>query len=75
MKRQINIHQVEEHGKNSQDQLNEEEIGNLPEKEFRVMIRQMFQNLENKRGMAKQTRGMDQDDARNAYQRHRIIKE
>ena len=53
MKRQINIHQVEEHGKNSQDQLNEEEIGNLPEKEFRVMIRQMFQNLENKRGMAK----------------------
>ena len=26
----------------------EEEIGNLPEKEFRIMIIQMIQNLENK---------------------------
>ena len=30
--------QTKEHGKNPQEQINEEEIGNLPEKEFTVMI-------------------------------------
>ena len=30
--------QKKEEGKNIQDQINEEEIGNLSEKEFRVMI-------------------------------------
>ena len=29
-------------------QINEEEIGKLPEKEFRIMIRKMIKNLENK---------------------------
>ena len=29
-------------------QVKEEEIGNLPEKEFRIMIIKMIQNLENK---------------------------
>ena len=37
--------QIKEQEKNPQEQLNEEEIGNLPEKEFRVMIAQMIQNL------------------------------
>ena len=37
-----------EQGRNSQDQINEEEIGKLPEKEFRVMIVKMFQSLENR---------------------------
>ena len=31
--------------RNPQEQLNEEEIGNLPEKEFRVMIVKLIQNL------------------------------
>ena len=39
---------MKEQGKNLQDQINEEEIGNLPEKEFRVMIAKMIQNLGNK---------------------------
>ena len=30
--------QIKEQGRNSQDQINEEEISKLPEKEFRVMI-------------------------------------
>ena len=38
---------MKEQGKNLQDQINEEEIGNLPEKEFRVMIVKMIQNLRN----------------------------
>ena len=39
---------MKEQGKNLQDQINEEEIGNLPEKEFRVMIVMMIQNLGNR---------------------------
>ena len=31
-----------------QDQINEEEMNNLPEKEFRIMIVKMIKNLENK---------------------------
>ena len=34
--------------KNPPDQTNEEEIGGLPEKEFRVMIVKMIQNLGNR---------------------------
>ena len=37
-----------EQGKNLQDQINEDEIGKLPEKEFRVMIVKMIQNLGNR---------------------------
>ena len=39
---------MKEQGKNLQDQTNEMEIGNLPEKEFRVMIVKMIQNLGNR---------------------------
>ena len=47
MKRQRNTAQMKEQGRN-QDQINEEEISNLPEKEFRIMIVKMFQSLENR---------------------------
>ena len=36
---------MEDQDKNLQEQLNEEEIGKLPEKEFRVMIVKMIQDL------------------------------
>ena len=36
---------MKEQDTNLQEQLNEEEIGNLPEKEFRVMIVKMIQGL------------------------------
>ena len=42
---------MKQQGKNPPDQTNEEEIGSLPEKEFRVMIVKMIQNLGN--GMEK----------------------
>ena len=48
MKRHRNIQQVKEHDKCPQNQIKEEEIGSLLEKEFRIMIVQMVQNLENK---------------------------
>ena len=48
MRKQRNAQQMKEQGKNSPDQTNEEEIGSLPEKEFRVMIVKMIQNLGNR---------------------------
>ena len=48
MKRQRNIQQVKEHDKCPPNQTKEEEIRSLPEKEFRLMIVKMIQNLENK---------------------------
>ena len=39
---------MKEEGKNPPEQTNEEEIGSLPEKEFRVMIVKMIQNLGNR---------------------------
>ena len=48
MKRQRNTTQVKEQTRNTQDQLNKEEMGKLPEKEFRIMITETFQNLENR---------------------------
>ena len=44
-RRQRNTQQMKEQGKNTPGQTNEEEIGSLPEKEFRVMIVRMIQNL------------------------------
>ena len=48
VRRQRNTHQMKKQGKNPPDQTNEEEIGSLPEKEFRVMIVKMIQNLGNR---------------------------
>ena len=46
MKRQRNTQQVKEQDKCSPNQTKEEEIGNLPDKEFQIMIVKMIQNLE-----------------------------
>ena len=48
MKRQRNITQMKEQIRNTEVQINEEEIGKLPEKEFRIMIVKMIENKMNK---------------------------
>ena len=48
MKRQGNTTQMKEQARNTEVQINEEEIGRLPEKEFRIMIVKMIKNLENR---------------------------
>ena len=45
MKRQRNIQQVKEHDICPPNQTKEEEIGSLHEKEFKIMIEKMIQNL------------------------------
>ena len=48
MKTQRNTEQVKEQDKCPPNQTKEEKIGNLPDKEFQIMIVKMIQNLENK---------------------------
>ena len=48
MKRQRNIQQVKEQDKCPPNQTKEEEIGNLPDKGFRIMIVKIIQNLKKK---------------------------
>ena len=48
MKRQRNTQKVKEQDNCSPNQTQEEEIGNLPDKEFQIMIVKIIQNLENK---------------------------
>ena len=46
MKRQRNTQQVKEQDERPLNQTKEEEIGNLPDKEFQIMIVTIMQNLE-----------------------------
>ena len=46
MKRQRNTQKVNEQDKCPPNQTKEEEIGNLPDKEFQIIIVKMIQNLE-----------------------------
>ena len=48
MKKQRNTQQVKEQDKCPPNQTKEEEIGNLLDKEFQIMIVKMIPNLENK---------------------------
>ena len=48
MKRQRNTTQMKEQSRNTEVQINDEETGKLPEKEFRIIIINMIKNLENK---------------------------
>ena len=54
-----NTQQMKEQGKNLQDQINEDEIGNLPEKELRVMIIKMIQNHGNRMEKIQETFNKD----------------
>ena len=45
MRRQRNTEQMKEQTRNKEVQINEEEIGKLPEKEFRIMIIKMIKTL------------------------------
>ena len=46
MKKQRNTTQMKGQTRNTEVQINEEEIGKLPEKEFRITMVKMIENLE-----------------------------
>ena len=53
---------MKEQGKNPPDQRNEEEIGSLPEKEFRAMLVKMIQNLGNRMEKIQETFNKDLEE-------------
>ena len=53
---------MKEQGKNSPDQTNEEEIGSLPGKEFRIMMVKMIQNLGNRMEKIQETFNKDLEE-------------
>ena len=59
MKRQRNTMQIREQTRNTEVQINKEDIGKLPEKELRIMIVKMTKNLEN--GMEKMQESINKD--------------
>ena len=59
MKNQRNTEQMKEQTRNTEVQINEEQIGKPPEKEFRIMTVKMIENLENK--MKKMQQSINKD--------------
>ena len=53
---------MKKQGENPPDQTNEEEIGSLPEKEFRVMIVKIIQNLGNRKEKIQETFNKDLEE-------------
>ena len=56
------MQQVKKQGKNPPDKTNEEEIGSLPEKEFRGMIVKIIQNLGNRIEKTQETFNKDLEE-------------
>ena len=52
---------------NTEIQINEEEIGKLPEKEFRIMIIKMIKNLENKMEKMQESINKDLEELNNKH--------
>ena len=58
---------MKEHTRNTEVQINEEEIGKLPEKEFRIMIVKMIKNLENRMEKMQESVNKDQEELNNEH--------
>ena len=67
MKKQRNTTQMKGQTRNTEVQINEEEIGKLPEKEFRIMIVKMIKNLENKMEKMQVAINKDLEELRNKH--------
>ena len=67
MKRQRNTTKVKEQTRNTEVQINEEEIGKLPEKEFRIIIAKMIKNLENRMEKIQESINKDLEELKNKH--------
>ena len=67
MKRQGNTTQMKEQTRNTEVQINEEEIGKIPEKEFRIMIVKMIKNLESKMEKMQESINKDLEELKNKH--------
>ena len=58
---------MKEQTRNTEVQINEEEISNLPEKEFRIIIVKMIKNLENKMDKMQESINNDLEELKNKH--------
>ena len=67
MKRQRTTTQMKEQTRNTEVQMNEEEIGKLSEKEFIIMIVKMIKNLESKMEKLQESINKDLEELKNKH--------
>jgi len=67
MKRQRNTAQMKEQTRNTEVQINEEEIGKLPENDFGIMIAEMIKNLENQMEKMQESINKDLEELKNKH--------
>ena len=67
MKRQKNTTQMKEQTRNTEVQINEEEIGKLPEEEFIIMIVKMIRNFEKKMEKMQESINKDLEELKNRH--------
>ena len=58
---------MKEQTRNTEVQINEEEIGKLPEKEFRIMIVNLIKNIENKMVKMQESINKDLEELKNKH--------
>ena len=75
MKRQRNTTHMKEQTRNTEVQINEEERGKLPEKEFRIMIVKMIKNLESKMEKMQKSINKDLEELKNKHAETNTITE
>ena len=66
---------MKEQMRNTEVQINEEEISKLPIKEFRIMIVKMIKNLENKMEKMQESINKDQEELKNKHAEKNTITE
>ena len=67
MKRQRNTAQMKKQTRNTEVQINEETIGKLSQKEFRIMIVKMIKNLENRMEKMQESINKDIEELKNKH--------
>ena len=60
---------MKEQTRSTEVQINEEEIGKIPEKKFRIMIVNMITNLESKMEKMQESNNKDLDELKNKHTR------
>ena len=63
----MNTTQMKEQTRKTEVQINEEEIGKLPEKQYRIMIVKMIKNLENKMKKVQESTDKDLEELKNKH--------
>ena len=73
MKKQINITQMKEQTRNTEVQINEEEIGKLSEKKIGIIIVKMIKNLESKMEKMQESINKDLEELKNKHAKTNTI--